>query len=163
MRHISDLVSRAMGLSRCAKKSFHRYMAVAPVRACRRTPHRCDPPGTSGGFWGPPGAAAIFESWRFFIIVILELEESLRWIYPRSNSSNGGCARLGGEVALPLGVDKGEMAVLVVLIRQHCCTAGAAVRRAVGDEVPGAVEEEAGQPRCAVCPLSRRFYLLTSG
>jgi len=34
-----------------------------------------------------------------------------------------------------------ELAVLVVLVRRHCCAVGEAVRRAVGDEVPGAVEE----------------------
>jgi len=33
------------------------------------------------------------------------------------NRSNRGCARLGGEVALPLGVVKEEVTVLVVLVR----------------------------------------------
>jgi len=37
-----------------------------------------------------------------------------------------------------------EVAVLIALVRRHRCAVGAAVRRAVGDEVPGAVEEEAG-------------------
>ena len=37
-----------------------------------------------------------------------------------------------------------EVAVLVVLVRRNCCAVGAAVRRAVDDEVPGAVEEETG-------------------
>ena len=37
-----------------------------------------------------------------------------------------------------------EVAVLVILVRRHRRTAGAAVRRAVGDGVPGAVEEETG-------------------
>ena len=32
------------------------------------------------------------------------------------------------------------MAVLVVLVRRYCCAVGTAVRRAVDDEVPGAVE-----------------------
>ena len=36
------------------------------------------------------------------------------------------------------------MAVLVVLVRRHRRAVGAAVRRAVDDEVPGAVEEETG-------------------
>jgi len=37
-----------------------------------------------------------------------------------------------------------EVAVLVVLVRRHRRAVGAAVRRAVDDEVPGAVEEETG-------------------
>ena len=72
----------------------------------------------------------------------------------------GGCAflkavdltRLGGEVALTPGVVKEEEAALVVLIRRHCCAVGAAVRRAVDDEVPGAVG--AGNGRCQCCVLS---------
>ena len=36
------------------------------------------------------------------------------------------------------------MAVVVVLVRRHCCAVGAAVRRAVDDEVPSAVEEKTG-------------------
>ena len=36
------------------------------------------------------------------------------------------------------------MAVLVVLVRRHRRAVGAAVRRAVDDAAPGAVEEEAG-------------------
>jgi len=51
---------------------------------------------------------------------------------------------LGGEVALPLGVVREEAAVLAVLIRRYCCAVGAAVRQAVDNEVPGAVEEETG-------------------
>ena len=39
---------------------------------------------------------------------------------------------------------KNEVAVLVVLIRRHCRDVGAAVRRAMDDEVPGVVEEETG-------------------
>jgi len=34
------------------------------------------------------------------------------------------------------------VAVLVVLVRRHCCAFGAVVRRAVGDDIPGAVEEK---------------------
>jgi len=41
-------------------------------------------------------------------------------------------------------VVKEEAAVLIVLVRRHRRAVGAAVRRAVDDEVPGAVEEEAG-------------------
>ena len=37
---------------------------------------------------------------------------------------------------------KEEVAVLIVLVRRHRRVVGAAVRRAVDDEVPGAVEEE---------------------
>jgi len=59
------------------------------------------------------------------------------------NSSSSGCARLGSGVAPLLGVVKEEVAVLIALVRWHRCAVGAAVRRAVGDEVPGAVEEEA--------------------
>jgi len=36
------------------------------------------------------------------------------------------------------------VAVLIVLVRRHRRAVGAAVRQAVDDEVPGAVEEEAG-------------------
>ena len=61
------------------------------------------------------------------------------------NSSNRGCARLGSGVAPPLGVVKEEVAVLVALVRRHRRAVGAAVRRAVDDEVPGAVEEETGR------------------
>jgi len=37
-----------------------------------------------------------------------------------------------------------EVAVLIVLVRRHRRAVGAAVRRAVDDEVPDAVEEKAG-------------------
>ena len=37
-----------------------------------------------------------------------------------------------------------EVAALIALIRRHRRAFGAAVRRAVDDEAPGAVEEEAG-------------------
>ena len=60
------------------------------------------------------------------------------------SSSNRGCARLGGEVDPPLGVVVEEVAVLIVLVRRHRRAVGAAVRRAVDDEVPGAIEEETG-------------------
>ena len=36
------------------------------------------------------------------------------------------------------------MTALVVLVRRNCCAVGAAVRRAVDDEVPDAAGEEAG-------------------
>jgi len=68
------------------------------------------------------------------------------------NSGNRGFARQGGEVAPPLGmVKEEEVAVLVVLVRRHCCAVGAVVRRDVVDEVPGAVEEETDPAavRCA--------------
>ena len=65
------------------------------------------------------------------------------------SSSNSGCARLGGGVTPPLGVVEKEVAVLVVLVRRHRRTVGAEVHKAVDDEVPGAVEEEAGP--AAVC------------
>ena len=60
------------------------------------------------------------------------------------NSSSSGCARLGSGVAAPLGVVKEEVAVLIALVRRHRRAVGAAVRRVVDDEVPGAVEEEEG-------------------
>ena len=50
------------------------------------------------------------------------------------DSRSSGCARLGGEVAPPLGVVVEEVAVLVVLVRRHCHAVRAAVRRAVDDE-----------------------------
>ena len=60
------------------------------------------------------------------------------------NSSSCGCACLGSGVAPPLGVVEKEVAVLIALVRRHRSAVGAVVRRVVGDEVPGAVEEEAG-------------------
>jgi len=60
------------------------------------------------------------------------------------DSRSCGCARLGGEVGPPLGVVAEEVAVLVVLVRRHRHAVRAAVRRAVDDEVPGAIEEETG-------------------
>ena len=66
------------------------------------------------------------------------------------DSRNRGCARLGGEVAPPLGVVVEEVAVLVVLVRRHRHAVRAAVRRAVDDEVPGAIEEETGPGPAAV-------------
>ena len=60
-------------------------------------------------------------------------------------SDNSGCARLGGsKVPPPLGVVKVKVVVVVVLVRRHRRAVGTAVRRAVDDEVPGAVEEETG-------------------
>jgi len=41
-------------------------------------------------------------------------------------------------------VVKEEEAVLIALVRRNYCAVGPAVRRAMDDEVPGAVEEEAG-------------------
>ena len=60
------------------------------------------------------------------------------------NSSNRGCARLGGEVDPPLGLVVEKVAVLIVLVCRHRRAVGVAVRRAVGDEVPGVIEEETG-------------------
>jgi len=54
------------------------------------------------------------------------------------DSSYSGCVRLGSGIAPPLGVVKEEVAVLIVLVRRHRRAVGAAVRRAVDDEVPGA-------------------------
>ena len=59
------------------------------------------------------------------------------------------------------------MAVLIALVRRHRRAVGAAARRAVGDEVPGTIEEEAGPAavrrvppglldvRCLYMPLVR--------
>ena len=58
--------------------------------------------------------------------------------------SSSGFARLGSGVAPPLGVVKEEVAVLIVLVIRHRRAVGAAVRRAVDDEIPSAVAEEAG-------------------
>ena len=61
-----------------------------------------------------------------------------------TGSSNRGCARLGGgAVTPPLGVVKEKVTVLVVLVGRHCAV-GAALRRAVDDEVPSAVEKKTG-------------------
>ena len=51
------------------------------------------------------------------------------------NSSNMGCARLGSGVAPLLGVFEEEVAVLIALVRRHRRAVGAAVCRAVDDEV----------------------------
>ena len=67
------------------------------------------------------------------------------------NSSNSGCARLGSEVGPPLGVVVEEVAVLVVLVRRHRHAVRAAVRQAVDDEVPGAIEEETGPASSSSC------------
>jgi len=58
------------------------------------------------------------------------------------NSRKSCCAHLGGEVGSPLGVVVEEVAALVVFVRRHRHAIRAAVRRAVDDEVPGAIEEE---------------------
>jgi len=55
-------------------------------------------------------------------------------------------------VALPLGVVKEEVAVLIALVRRNCCAVGAAVRRAVDDEDPGAVEEKTGPATVRAVP-----------
>ena len=70
-------------------------------------------------------------------------------------SDNSGCARLGGsKVSSPLGVVKEEVVVVVVLVRRHRRAVGTAVRRALDDEVPGAVEEETGPARVFMPPPS---------
>ena len=66
------------------------------------------------------------------------------------NSNSSGYACLGSGVAPLLGVIEKEVTVLIVLVRRHRCAVGAVVRRVVVR--PGAVEEEAAQPRCAMCP-----------
>ena len=67
---------------------------------------------------------------------------------PRDGSGWTRCVidSLGGEVDLPPGVVKEEVAVLVVLVCLHCRAVGAAVRRAVDDDALGAFafEEETG-------------------
>jgi len=63
------------------------------------------------------------------------------------NSSNRG----------PLGMVKGEVEALAALVCWHCRAVGAAVRRAVGDEVPGAVQEETGPT--AVCRAPQTFCM----
>ena len=71
------------------------------------------------------------------------------------DSRNRGFARLGGEVGPPLGVVEKEVADLIVLVRRHRHAVRAAVRRAVDDEVPGAIKEETGPAavrRVSVCP-----------
>ena len=75
---------------------------------------------------------------------MLNLRPPPQWGGLDLNSSKRGCARLGGAVAPPLGVVKEKVTVLFVLVRRHCCAVGAVVRRAVDDEVPGAVGVEAG-------------------
>ena len=61
---------------------------------------------------------------------------------------------------------KEEVAVLIVLVRRHRRAAGAAVRRAVDVEVPGAVKEETGPAAvpCAPCaPQKDLLALLLDG
>ena len=52
---------------------------------------------------------------------------------------------------------KEKVVVLIVLVRRHRCAVGAAVRRAVDDEFPGAVEEEAGP--AAVRRVPQAFWM----
>ena len=59
----------------------------------------------------------------------------------RSNSIGSGCARLGSGVAPSLGLVKEEVAVLITLVRRHRRAVGAAVRRAVDDEISSAIKE----------------------
>jgi len=77
------------------------------------------------------------------------------------NSNNSGCACLGSGVVPPLGVVEKEVAVLIALVRRHRFAAGAVVRRVVDDEVPGAVEEEAGS--AAVRGVYRLFLWTGTG
>ena len=76
------------------------------------------------------------------------------------DSRNSGWARLGGEVGPPLGVVVEEVAVLVVLVRRHRHAVRAAVRRAVDDEVQGAIKEETGP--AAVRRVSPGFRIFTT-
>jgi len=71
-----------------------------------------------------------------------------------SNGGNRGCACLGGEVDLPPGVVEEEEAALVVLVRRYRRAFGAAVRRAVDDEVWGAVKKETGPAAVRCVPPS---------
>ena len=58
------------------------------------------------------------------------------------NSSDRSCARLGSEEALSEWLKiRGRS---IVLVHRHRRAVGAAVRRAVDDEVPGTAEEETG-------------------
>ena len=86
----------------------------------------------------------------------------------KTGSSNSGFARLrGGKAAPPLGVVKEGVVVLIALVRRHRRAVGAAVRhrravgaavrRAVGDEVPGAIEEETGP--AAVRRVPQAFWM----
>ena len=68
------------------------------------------------------------------------------------NSSNSGSACLGSGLVPPLGVVEKEVAVMIVLVRRNRCAVGAVVRRVVDDEVPGAVEEEAGPAAVRLVP-----------
>jgi len=55
------------------------------------------------------------------------------------NSSNRGCARLGGEVDPPLGVVVEEVAVLVVLVRVVLDLAVGRLRRGCVEKYSGLV------------------------
>ena len=44
-----------------------------------------------------------------------------------------------------------EVITLIALVRRHRRAVGATVRRAVGDEVPGAVDDEEETDPAAVC------------
>ena len=79
-------------------------------------------------------------------------------------SDNSGCVRLGGsKVPSPPGVVKEEVVVVVVLVCRHRRAVGTAARRAVDDEVPGAVEEETG-PAFSLChfALVEKGYMYVS-
>ena len=60
------------------------------------------------------------------------------------SSINRGCARLGSEVAPPLGVLIEEVAVLAVLVSRHCRAVRAVVRRAMDGKAPAVVEKDTG-------------------
>ena len=75
-------------------------------------------------------------------------------------SRSRGCARLGSGVAPPLGVVEKEVAVLIVLVRRHRRAVGAAVRRAVNDEVRAQSRRRRAQPRCAACPQVISIFAL---
>ena len=55
---------------------------------------------------------------------------------------------------------KEEVAVVVVLVRRHRRAVGTAVRRAVDNEVPGAVEENAGPGTVRRVPQAYRMRCL---
>jgi len=63
------------------------------------------------------------------------------------------------RIEIPNAALKVEVAVLVILVRRNRCAVGAAVRRAVGVKVLGAVEEETGPAVVRHVPQAFRMSL----
>ena len=120
---------------------------------------QCHGNGDRGQQPAPEQGASDKTSGKLFVFSRLPPPQWGDWIFPPLphwggldlNSNSSGCACLGSGVVPPLGVVEKEVAVLIDLVRRRRCAVGAVVRRVVDDEVPGAVEEEAGPAAVRGC------------